>query len=291
MGKETIVLNDLLASVLGEGFKVLHRENGGMMNISLVVEDKKGKKYLVYIPNGKANKAVNREYEYENSKIMEELNLTSKFVYFDTRLGIKIKEYVEGDSLNHLNDYDVKKVSELLHCIHDSDKMAPNDYHPLQRLANYENKALSFKEESNEYRRLKDFLTIHIKDIINKHKVFSHNDFQKSNILKDLDGNYSVIDFEFCGNNDEVYDIACFANDRLEDGEQLLEAYFNNNVPNSARRRFYLWRIFVSLQWHTVAITKHYQGEGKNTGINFLAVADHFINIAKQAKAKFEELF
>lgn len=283
-------VKDLLTKEFGENYKIIGRLMGGMMNVSFVVEDEDGEKFVVYLPNGYANKLVDRELERENTKTMSDLNLTGKVVYFDTILGIKIKEYIEGTSLNKCEEYDVQKVADLLHCIHDSKKLAPNDYHPFARLAIYENRALKYAKETNAYRKLKDFLAVHSKELINKHKVFSHNDFQKSNIIKGEDGKYYIIDFEFCGNNDEVYDIAAFANDRLEDGEQLLEAYFNYHVPNSARKRFYLWRIFISLQWHVTAIAKHYMNEGENTAINFLAVADHFINIAQQAEAKYNKL-
>ena len=259
---------------------------GGMMNVSYLI-NANDKQYVVYIPNGKANKLVDRPVELENTKNFESLNLTSPTIYFDTVRGIKIKEYIPGLSLNKVITYDVKKVAELLHRIHDSKRLAPNDYRPFDRLSHYENRALQYGPETNDYRKLKDFLTIKSQDLVNKHKVFSHNDFQKSNIILGTDENYYIVDFEFAGNSDEVYDIAAFANDSLEEGEALLEAYFNNKVPKSARKRFYLWRIFISLQWHVTAIAKHYQNEGRATRINFLKVADHFINIAKEAQEKY----
>jgi hypothetical protein len=47
--------------------------------------------------------------------------------------------------------------------------------------------------------------------------------------------------------------------------------------------RYYLWRIFVSLQWHLVALVKHYRGQGKTHGMNFLDVASFFMENAKEA--------
>ena len=120
-------------------------------------------------------------------------------------------------------------------------------------------------------------------------KVFSHNDYQKSNILKGEDGKYYVIDFEFAANNDPIYDIAAFANGTIEDGEKLLVCYFNNPTREQYQR-FYLWRIFISLQWHNVAIAKHYQKEGKEASFNFLAVAKFFLDLAKKAEEKFLSL-
>lgn len=286
-----VYLKDILTKVLGEGYVLESRIYGGMMNISYIVRDSKGKKYIIYLPNGKANKLVNRKLEEENSKIISDLGLTSKFVYFDTKRGIKIKEYIEGVSLDKIDqkEIDYQKVADLLHLLHDSKKMAEEDYHPFDRLANYENKALSFQKESNEYRELKDFLSTHMNILSSQEKVFSHNDYQKSNILKGEDGKYYVIDFEFAANNDPIYDIAAFANGTIEDGEKLLERYYNN--PSKEQyKRFYLWRIFISLQWHNVAIAKHYQKEGKEASFNFLMVAKFFLDLAKKAEEKFLSL-
>ena len=55
-------------------------------------------------------------------------------------------------------------------------------------------------------------------------------------------------------------------------------------------KKFYLWRIFISMQWYLVAIIKHYRGEGKAHQIDFLGVANFFMGIAKDAKAGLDNL-
>ena len=286
-----VYLKDILTSVIGKDYVLESRILGGMMNVSFVVRDKKEKRYVIYLPNGKANKLVDRKIEEENSKIMSDLGLTSKFIYFDNVKGIKIKEYIDGTSLDKIPDeeIDYQKVADLLHLIHDSKELAKEDYHPFDRLAIYENKALSYRKESNLYRSLKDFLRNNISKLNVKEKVFSHNDFQKSNIIKGVDDKYYIIDFEFAANNDPIYDIAAFANGKIRDGEELLRHYYFE--PNREQyERFYLWRIFISLQWHNVAIAKHYQKEGNLTAFNFLNVAKFFLDLAKEAQDKFLSL-
>ena len=92
-----------------------------------------------------------------------------------------------------------------------------------------------------------------------------------------------MIDFEFMGNNCAIYDIACFGNNSISDGVKLLKAYRNNCPTYDDYRKFYLWRVFISLQWYNVALIKHFRGEGEAHNINFLEVAEHFINNAKEA--------
>ena len=69
----------------------------------------------------------------------------------------------------------------------------------------------------------------------------------------------------------------------------VLVAYFKKPTIEHYKR-FYLWRIFISLQWADVAIAKHYQNEGKHTKHNFLEVAKYFVNNGLLAKEKFEAL-
>jgi len=48
--------------------------------------------------------------------------------------------------------------------------------------------------------------------------------------------------------------------------------------------------MYVSLQWYTVALVKHYRGEGKVHHMDFLQVASHFLNNANDAYQAFKNL-
>ena len=69
----------------------------------------------------------------------------------------------------------------------------------------------------------------------------------------------------------------------VKEGRTLLDYYFGNSLSQEKIKRFYLWRIFISLQWYNVAIAKHYHGEGKATNFDFLMVANHFLQNATDA--------
>ena len=85
MTKEKV--EELLVKVLGEGAEIVHEMLGGMMNISYLVKDKNDKKYIIYIPTEQANEMVDRPLEKEHQRIIYELGLTSKNVYFDEKAG------------------------------------------------------------------------------------------------------------------------------------------------------------------------------------------------------------
>ena len=282
MTKEKI--EELLVKVLGEGAEIVHEMLGGMMNISYLVKDKNDKKYIIYIPTEQANEMVDRPLEKEHQRIIYELGLTSKNVYFDEKAGIKINEFIEGDSLDKIAGFDYDKIATIFHKLHNSVMLSRVDYAPFTRFINeYEKEALQYEEPSQLYKELRDFLFSKRNFLESQPLVLSHNDAQRSNIVKTPNDEYYFIDFEFVGNNDEIYDIAAFGNGTVTEGRKLLEKYYDNNPSDNEIRRFYLWRIYISLQWYNVAITKHYRGEGEKHGFNFLDVANHFLTNAKDA--------
>ena len=274
---------------LGETAKIERQILGGMMNGSFLV-DYQNKKYILYMPTEQANEMVDRKEEKRHLDIVYPLGVTSKNVFFDIEKGIKINEFIEGESLNKLDDYDENKIAKILRTLHSSSVKSNLNYLPFERFVGFEKEALEFSPLDDDYRSFKELLFSNKDYLLSDPLVLSHNDFQKSNIvLNSKDHSYYMIDFEFMANNSEIYDIACFANNDVNDGLRLLKAYFGNPTVDETKK-FYLWRIFVSMQWYLVAIIKHYRKEGEAHHIDFLAVANHFMNIAKTAKAGLDSL-
>lgn len=282
-------VKEAISKIFEPGAEAISSLHGGMMNESFVVLSKK-KKYVLYLPTKQANEMVDRSLEEYNHNLIYKLGITAKNMYFDTNTGIKVNRYIEGDSLNHCDEFDVKEIAIMLRKLHGS-ILTESDYHPFSRLKFFEEERLGFKVEvTSLYKQLREFLNKHESYLLKDKLVLSHNDFQKSNIIKSPDNTYWLIDFEFAMNNYDLYDVACFGNDNVEEGIELLKAYKNDSPSYDDFKRFYLWRIFISLQWHNVAIIKHHRGEGEYHKIDFLQVAEHFIQNALKAYKGIEEL-
>lgn len=275
---------ELLKSVIGEDAKIESTLVGGMMNEAYIVSSKKGK-FVYYISTAQANEMVDRNLEKETQNIAFNLGITSENVYFDLKNGIKINRYIEGISINKVNEFDYKKVAKLMARLHGSKTKASVYYDPLTRLENFKKEAETHvKEFDKEFYELFELIQNNKKFLLSQPLSLAHNDAQRSNIVKGSDGEYSFIDFEFAANNDEVYDIATFGNDNVSEGKALLEEYEKIVPLKDGLKRYALWRIDVSIQWYLVAIIKHYRGEGAVHGFDFLAVAHHFLENALEAR-------
>lgn len=262
---------------------------GGMMNESLIIKDGQ-KKYVLYVPTEQANEMVNRRLERDNQSIVYSLGITSKNIYFDVVNGVKINEYIEGSSLDKISEFDLKKVAKTLQILHNSPKLSEENYNPFLRFLGYEKEVSEFVDKQHDlYKEIRNLLFKH-KDYLESQKLaLCHNDAQRSNIIKSVDGKYYLIDFEFMGNNDTIYDIATFGNTSVQEGFDLLNEY----APNPSKdliKRYYLWRMYISLQWYDVALVKHYRGEGEIHHYNFLDVAAHFLNNANDAYQQFKKI-
>ena len=282
LGNTIMEKEEIIREYLGKDAHILSPLVGGMMNESYIVEHF-DKKYVLYMPTAQANEMVNRYIEKENQEIIYKLGLTSKNVYFDPETGIKINEYIEGSSLDHEEVIDINRVAGLLKYLHGSKNLSRADYRPFKRFINFEKEAGEYvSRRSNKYKELREVLFENREFLESQPLCLCHNDSQKSNIVGCTNGKYYLIDFEFSANNDPIYDIAAFGNGTVKEGRELLDCYYGS--PNKDEiKRFYLWRIFLSLQWHNVAIVKHYRGEGEKHGYNFLDVADFFLKNALDA--------
>ena len=257
---------------------------GGMMNETNIITSE-GKDYVLFVPQGNANDVVDRNEEKFVQKIASDLGITSKNIYFDVDTGIKCHEFIGGESLNKINEFDYDAIAKMLKTFHYSKIKSHNDYKPFSRLDEYYGLVSAFTKPNDDFYSLLNTLKENQKFLEKQELVLCHNDFQRSNIVKADDGKYYVIDFEFVGNNDEIYDIAAFGNNSVEEGRKLLNAYFNYSPTAEQIKRYYLWRIFISLQWFLMALIKDHNGEGEIHGIDFLGVANFFLANAKEAKS------
>ena len=262
---------------------------GGMMNSSFLYSFE-NKNYIIYFPTDQANKMVDRHLEKCNQLLFYKSATTSKNIYFDEKSGIKINEYISGKSLDKIDDYDLQKIANLFKKVHNSPLLSQKNYSPFDKLETFKANLIEFNYQlDKQYKELENFL-FKYKEFLTKQKLtLCHNDAQKSNIIRSNNDQYYLIDFEFAGNNDPIYDIATFGNGDVQEGYRLLYAYFLN-PSQEEKLRYFLWRIYISLQWYVVAIYKDLSGEGLTHKIDFKNVARHFIENAEIAYKEASEI-
>lgn len=272
---------EIAEKVLHKKYKIDCRLLGGMSNYTYVIKRCR-EKLTVRIPGENCELFTNREEEKIGLDIFESLNLTNKTIYFDVNSGVKISKYIEGVSLNETKERYYDKVSKLLHTVHDSNIKCDVDYNPFARLEMYESYINGDKNYiTDEYLHTKNDFLAYKEYLESQKKVFCHNDCQPSNFI--FDGKeLKIVDFEFIGNNDYLYDIACYGNMDFEDAIKLFDIYDDKTNVNDKLKRLNLWRAFQCLQWYLVASFKDLNGMSETLKINFKDVAIMYLNLSKK---------
>ncbi|HHU21256.1 MAG TPA: phosphotransferase family protein [Acholeplasma sp.] len=285
------ILNEAKKIFVTDNIKIEERLLGGMSNMTYVISVH-DKLYTFRLPGPNAYHFVDRHLEQKNLKIFESLNITNETVYFNCEDGIKVSKYLDGKSLNLVekSEYPLEDVAMLLKKIHTSKLKAVNDYNPFGRLEQYEQLVLDLGHKLKpEYLKIKkEFLKY--KPFLDKQKkTIAHGDAQPSNFIITSRG-LKVVDFEFSGNIDPIYDIACFGNNDLEDGLELLKVYYGDELNDDKYFRFYAWRCFQALQWYNVAYFKDVVGMSEELKLDFKKIGNNYLKLANELCKRLENI-
>ena len=272
------------ASALGiseNEISIDHRLMGGMSNFTYVIKVS-DERYTFRIPGKNAERFVDRIVEKTHIPMSESLGLNNETVYLNVDTGEKIARYIEGVPLSTLNPLDYLEVAaSLLHQIHQSGLNSPHAYNPFERLETYEGYLKAYDHTHHQrYLDAKATLLSHRPFLNQFETVFTHGDSQLSNFIVEGD-TLKLTDWEFSGMNDAFYDLACFGNNDFAHAEALLPVYLKKTPSDEDWNRLYLWRLFQTLQWHNVALYKHFIGLSDDLNIDFYKVSNLYLDKAE----------
>lgn len=262
-----------------DNITVVERLMGGMSNYTYVISVE-GEKYTFRIPGKKAEKFVDRITEKANIQLVSSLGLNNDTIYLDVDHGYKIAKYIEGQPLSEDNPLNhLEEAAKVLHKVHNSGLKAHNNYDPEHRLNYYESHLGEFDyNHTDRYLNLKAKWESLKEDYLNRDNlVLCHGDSQISNFVLTTNG-LRLMDWEFTGNNDPFYDIACFGNNDFEHALALLPVYLGHQPTQEEFNRLYFYRAYQCLQWHNVALYKEFIGLSVDLGVDFMFVANLYLD-------------
>lgn len=269
--KETIssVLN-INAEEITEIVKV-----GGLTNTSYKVTIA-GKYYIARIPGRGTKKMINRVHEHKNCVIANQLRLDARTIYINADNGVKLAEFIEGSealtAAMTKREEIMEEVTKLLKTLHQSEVLFQNDFDVFKEIEKYEqmvqevNGAL-FEDYHQTKRRVKRLEKILEK--LGREQVACHNDTGSFNILKDKNERFYLIDWEYSGNNDPVWDLAAHALESAftkEEETLFLQKYFETkHVNENHKRKLLLFQICQDFLWSIWTCFKEAKGDDFGT--------------------------
>lgn len=247
---------------------------GGMSNKNFKVT-KGVYEYVLRVPGIGAEGMVVRSNEEQNSLQACKMGINPPIRYFNSETGIKLADFVKNaETLNRATiqrPSNMKKIANIFRTLHHSHVRFGNEFNVFKEILNYEyllEKAEGKMYEGYEPIRKKVF---QLEDYLNQLGVSvkpCHNDLVAENFLKAEDGTIYLIDWEYSGMNDPMWDIAALfleSNFTDESKDYFLSHYFDGNEPEHARKKILVYQILMDYLWAVWTCIKESQGDDFGT--------------------------
>ena len=232
---------------------------GGMTNHSYKVTRNDGEEYVVRIPGEGTEELINRFDERKSTELACRLGIDSELLYFGDD-GAKVMRFIcdpqpisEGIMQKRENLVQAAAIFRKLHTCGVDTGVRFEVFEMVdlyERLIRKENVAVY-----DDYEDVKDTVYT-IKKAVDATgiapKVPCHNDSLIGNWVIDKSGKLYLIDWEYSGMNEAMWDLACLS---IEAGYtetndlELMDAYYKRNATSDEKKRFIASKLYVDYLW------------------------------------------
>lgn len=246
-------------------YKTLERL-GGMTNHSYKVQLADDEELLVRIPGEGTEEMINRTDERKSTELACNLGLDTELLYFGDE-GTKVMRFIHNpqpmdEAVMKQHDI-IPQAAEIFYKLHHSGVDTGVRFEVFEMAALYENiirdAGVAFYEDYDDIKNQ----VFEIKNEIDAGKpavrVPCHNDSLVANWVLDESGKLFLVDWEYSGMNEPMWDLACLsieANYDTEDDDYLLECYFKRTIGAEERKAFIAAKLYVDYLWTLWGLTR-----------------------------------
>lgn len=228
--------------------------------------------YVLRIPGLGSEGMVVRRYEEENAQHAANLGINPPIRYFSSETGVKLADYViEAETLNQatIQRHDnMRQIAEVMSKLHNSNIRFNNDFNVFKEILHYEDlvksAGASYYAGYEEVRERVLSLEARLNELGVRLKP-CHNDLVAENFIKDKSGKIYLIDWEYSGMNDPMWDIAALfleSSFTPENEEYFLSQYLGvMEVPQRYFTKVRIYQILMDTLWALWTIVKEAKGD------------------------------
>ncbi len=251
--------------------------SGGMTNNNYKITLSEDNELQFRIPGAGTENLVNRHNEIINTKAIDSLEINVATFYINNVDGVKISKYVKcAETLSNLTvatTENMVNISFILKRLHTSDVKMNNTFSFINLIKEYESIIISktnkdyigekypyFTEQKEKIERLND----KIQQLESFNICPCHNDLVPENFIKSRDGKIFLIDWEYSGYNNPLWDLAAFIleSELTEYKEQhFLKLYFQRPILEEEYFQINFYKATQDILWSLWAIVKELHGD------------------------------
>lgn len=247
---------------------------GGMTNKNYKVEVD-GEFFVLRVPGNGTEEMISRADEIRNAVYANEVGVDAELVYFNEESGVKISRFIaNAETLTAdaaKKQYNMTKVCNILRKLHTCERAMDNDFDIYGKIEKYER----LTKEANgkffdDYAEVKEkvYKLKEIMESLDAKLTPCHNDTLADNFIKSGEEEMYLIDWEYAGMNDPMWDLAAHSveSEFNEDEEELLlRTYFQGDVEDKYKKRVLINKIYQDFLWSTWTNIKEAKGDDFGT--------------------------
>lgn len=270
MSKEIVAqdifkVRELISQVLGSNDYEKIERMGGLTNHTYHIWLENGEEYVVRIPGEGTEELIARKDEKISTELACNLDIDARLLYFGDD-GSKVTEYIKdavtmsGETMNETEH--IQQVADIFKKLHTSGVNTGVQFEVFDMAASYE-------KIINEYSvsLFDDYLDVKNQVMIIKQEIDAtcdttrvpcHNDSLCENWVVG-NGRMYLIDWEYAGMNDGMWDLADVSIEAAYDREHdamLLKDYFGKEPDSKIWKHFLASKIYVDFLWTLWAKTR-----------------------------------
>ncbi len=262
-------LHELMKLVFNDSEWIDIQRLGGMTNHSYKITREDGEEYLVRIPGDGTEEMINRLDERKSTELGCNLGIDSPLLYFGDD-GRKVMKFIKDPQ--PMSEEVMRKrenlvqAAEIFHKLHTCGVDTGVRFEVFEMADLYEkiitDGGVAFYDDYDEVK----LTVMDIKAEVDKDgeapRVPCHNDSLIGNWVLDGDGKLYLIDWEYSGMNEAMWDLSCLSIESEygpEEDDELLKAYYaieGREAGVKEKKRFIAAKMYVDYLWTLWGLTR-----------------------------------
>ena len=255
-------------NVQQRGLKI-KRLGGGLTNVSYKVTTG-GAAYALRLAGDGTSEYIDRKAEEHNARVAAEAGVNAEVIFFDATDGTMVTRFVEGISMNAADGFGRDsgapvRIARALKRVHSLGRVFRSRFDVFGAIDGYLDLLRGWRmplpedyyEVGQRARGVR--LALEASPAV---LVPCHNDPWPGNLL-DADGRIYLIDWEYSGMNDPLWDLADLSVEARFGSEQdhtMMGAYYGARLSPVLYSRLEVYKAMSDLHWSVWGIVQHAKG-------------------------------
>ena len=250
----------------------IERTKEGFTNHTYLVHLKNDEKVIIRVAGEGTEEYIDRKAENYNCCQMGFLGISPKVIYCNEETGIKLSEYIDNAETftprTAKLEENIALTAAILHDLHTSDIVWENRFDGFDESTRYEellgDASRMYDGFTSLKRKVYALLRPRLYELGYEQKP-CHNDLVAANLVKNsLTGRLYLIDWEYAGTNDPMFDVAAlFLENEFspEDEELFFRYYFGEQPTDAVREKILIFKILQDYLWSIWTVLKESRGD------------------------------